>query len=265
MDNMENIIVPPALLQFVEAHMASFQCGAHHMDHVLRVCCLAQRLAKAEGGNQKIAYIAALCHDILDSKLLPQDAMESTETVLINALGANQEFLTEEQTKQVLYIVKNIGYRHLLDPTWFNNIHRECVELRCVQDADSLDAIGCTGIARCYAFGGKRNRPLFDLAEVIGSNPLSQSSYAAAKGSGVEHFFEKLLRVEGMMVTASGRLLAKKRQMRMLQWLEWLDEELCQGSIQGGDSEEKSLLSRNISAFREAVHDNVGLLRETDS
>jgi len=228
---MERVHVPAELLSFVEQHMASFQCGAHHMDHVLRVCSLAQHLAVLEGGNQKVAVVAALCHDILDSKLISPHATQSTEELLVSALRQDSAFLSEEEASLVLFISKNIGYRKLLDKNWFESIDSQPVELRCVQDADSLDAIGAVGIARCFAFGGKRNRPLFDMRGVIGTDPLSVAAYvqAGAAGSGLEHFFEKLLRLRRMMVTKSGETLAAKRQRHMLSWLRALQEELEEG------------------------------------
>ena len=230
---MERVSVPPALLAFVEKHMEAYQCGAHHFDHVLRVCGVAQRLAAKEGGNQKIAVVGALCHDVLDSKLLAKEDAAGTERVLVDALSEDASFLNQEEVAAVMHIVKNIGYRRLLDPAWFNNIGAQSIELRCVQDADSLDAIGAIGVARCFAFGGKRNRPLFDLGGVIGADPLSPAAYAQAAGSGVEHFFEKLLRLPAMMVTASGRDLAQARQAHMLRWLGDLDDELAEGGVEG--------------------------------
>lgn len=249
---MEDVTVPPALLEFVGLQMASFKCAAHSMDHVLRVMWLALRLAREEGGgcNLKVVCVAALLHDCLDSKLLAETAVEGVEQALLHQLRSSTDaegvcFLNEDETAQALFIVKNIGYRKLLDANW--DISKQSMELRCVQDADLLDAIGSTGVARCYAFGGSRNRGLFDLGEVvIGRTELTPTVYAASKGSGIEHFFEKLLRIPDMMTTASGARLAAPRKRRMLDFIQGWQEEAVEAGCGSGYEE---VLRLNLSAF----------------
>ena len=232
---------------FVREQMESFQCGAHHMDHVMRVVALARRLARDVGADEKISMTAALCHDVLDSKLLAKSAAASAEEVLISRLR-EAEFLSEEDVEHVMFIVKNIGYRKLLDKSW--NVQSQSAELRCVQDADLLDAIGMTGVARCFAFGGKRNRSLFDLDVVIGKNELAPEVYVNSSGSGLEHFFEKLLRIPDLMTTPSGAKMAKVRQENMLSFIIGLRNELLVGSSDDSlaDSED-SILLKNLREF----------------
>lgn len=251
--------VPEPLVTFVSAHMASFECAAHGMDHVQRVCHLALRLAAREGAEARTVLAAALCHDVLDSKLLASGDRSAVEASLVEQLRAatllaGSRFLSDSQVEHVLFIVKNIGYRHLLDPTW--DASSQSAELRCVQDADLLDAIGSTGIARCYAFGGKRNRPLLDLGPgVIGRIEMTPEVYAASRGSGLEHFFEKLLRIPGMMTTAAGAELAQARMARMVAFIAGLRAEVeeggqCSRDIGiGGDACSRALLDANLAPF----------------
>ncbi len=76
------------------------------------------------------------------------------------------------------------------------------MEYRCVQDADLLDAIGAIGIARCFAFSGKRNRKLFGLSRTQSdvSQGITHQEYMTAQvsttDSAVDHFFDKLLTIE---------------------------------------------------------------------
>ena len=68
---------------------------------------------------------------------------------------------------------------------------------------------------------------------MIGTDPLSVAAYvqAVAAGSGLEHFFEQLLRLRKMMVTRSGETLAAKRLWHMPSWLRALQEELEEGDL----------------------------------
>lgn len=73
-----------------------------------------------------------------------------------------------------------------------------------VQDADRLDAIGAVGIGRTFAFGGAKGRTLGDT---------------------LDHFDEKLLLLEGMMKTETGRKLAKERAERLRTFASWWEDE----------------------------------------
>ena len=80
----------------------------------------------------------------------------------------------------------------------------ETLEGKIVQDADRLDAMGAVGIARTFAYGGEKGRPLKDS---------------------VSHFHEKLLLLNDMMNTEAGRALAEERHAFMLSFLEELEKE----------------------------------------
>lgn len=115
--------VPPALDAFVRRVMKSFACGAHDYAHVERVSRIAVYIARQEGGDEKLAFVGALVHDVLDSKLvLDAGEAQSIEEELIRLLkeegGAKGEetdsFLSEKQIQDVLVIVKSVGFKNLL-------------------------------------------------------------------------------------------------------------------------------------------------------
>ena len=88
--------------------------------------------------------------------------------------------------------------------SWSKGAVPASIEGRVVQDADRLDAIGATGIARCFAFGGAFGRSL---------------------ASSQSHFGEKLLLVRERMNTAAGRQEAEVRHERMVTFLAGLAAE----------------------------------------
>jgi hypothetical protein len=60
-----------------------------------------------------------------------------------------------------------------------------------------LDAIGAVGIARCFTFGGRFSRTLYD-PDVPPRENLTQEQYMAsgAKEHTINHFYEKLLKLK---------------------------------------------------------------------
>lgn len=149
--------LPASYLSFVRDCMSSFKCSAHDESHCLRVTHLARRIASEEAQrgtlvDMRIVTVAALSHDVLDSKLLDICDAFSVEKQLVDQLDS---FLPVDDRDKVLDVVKSVGYKNLLKHDW--NPSARSIEYRCVQDADLLDAIGAVGIGRCYSFGGGSN------------------------------------------------------------------------------------------------------------
>ena len=93
-----------------------------------------------------------------------------------------------------------------------------------VQDADRLDAIGAIGIARCFTFGGARNRPIIDdhtptSIQVVSAEQYEKQNLQNSQSS-ITHFYEKLLRLEGMMKTEPGKRRARERTKFMQDFLD---------------------------------------------
>lgn len=74
-----------------------------------------------------------------------------------------------------------------------------------MQDADRLDALGAVGIGRAFTFGGARGD-------------------RGMRGT-VDHFQQKLERLEGMMKTDEGRRMAGERMRRVEVFKGWWEEE----------------------------------------
>lgn len=112
--------------------------------------------------------------------------------------------VSEEIISEVSNIVDTISYKGGTNPPMSS------VEGKIVQDADRLDALGAIGIARAFAYGGYKNRAIYnpDNKPKLFKNA---KDYKNNDGTSVNHFYEKLLLLKGMMNTKMGKKLAIKR------------------------------------------------------
>lgn len=228
-DSLPKIEVPEELTTFISATMASFKCCTHDEAHCYRVAKSSRLIAEQEdGADSRLAYIAGLLHDVLDSKLQDADTTVTAEGKLRQILGNEKNFLTEDEVEKVFLIIKNVGYKNIIKEGY--DAFKLPVEYRCVQDADLLDAIGAIGIARCMAYSGKKNRKLFGLSRSPQEKGISHEEYMKAQNcltdSAVDHFFDKLLTIAPRLTTKHGKTLAQERQDFMGLYLRQLDQEL---------------------------------------
>ena len=184
--------------------------GSHDWWHVDRVRRTALRLAREEGADPYVTELAALLHDVADHKFHGGD-----ETAGPRAARA---WLTEagadpETVEHVCGIVAALSFRGAGVPTPMGTR-----EGAVVQDADRLDAIGAIGVARAFAYGGSRGRPLHDPA----AEPELHDSFARYRAGGgptINHFHEKLLLLRDRMNTAAARRIAWGRHRYVQEFL----------------------------------------------
>lgn len=189
----------------------------HGFDHVERVRQLALKLAEREGGDRQVIELAALLHDVDDYKLFGQQAAAD----LMNAKRILKQAKIDKSTSQaVLEIISSMGYSNYL-----KGIRPQTIEGWIISDADMCDAIGTQGILRTHAYTLSQDRLFFDPAIAPRTGELSPDQYQAGAPHGVQHFFDKLLLIPDLMLTESGRQIAKQRQQIMIDFLANLFEE----------------------------------------
>ncbi|UZU00181.1 HD domain-containing protein [Chryseobacterium fluminis] len=197
-------------ISFVKEKLAGAEAG-HDWFHIERVWKLSKKIAETERCNTDIVELSALLHDIADPKFHNGD-----ETI---ALTVSREFLenqhAEERTiEQVLFIIKNISFKNRGEAP--ENLP---VELKIVQDADRIDAIGAIGIARTFNFGGFKNNLMYD-PNIEPKLEMSKEEYKKSNGTTINHFYEKLLLLKDLMNTKEGKKIAEERHDFMLLFLD---------------------------------------------
>jgi len=94
-----------------------------------------------------------------------------------------------------------------------------------------MDAIGAIGIARAFNYGGFKDRALYDPSIPPQLN-MTKEEYKKSTAPTINHFYEKLLRLKGLMKTDTGRALAEERHDFMLSYLDQFFKECGQPNWQ---------------------------------
>lgn len=188
--------------------------SGHDLEHTLRVYHLAAAIWEKEGGDGEIVALAALLHDVDDYKLTggPMGGTSRAEAFMA------EQGVSLDKIKAVTKIIAEISFkgRDTVTPT--------TLEGKIVQDADRLDAIGAVGIARTFAYGGSKGRPLYIRGESYALD-MTAEEYAKHESSSLGHFYEKLLKLKGLMNTETARQLAAARHQFMEDFLAELSAE----------------------------------------
>ena len=175
---------------------------AHDFEHVMRVYRNAEKLCKTETGNKKLVLTSVLLHDIIKSKNQKNSAEKSAK--LAEKILKDNDFSSDE-----ISIVSNAIREHSFSKG------------KILQDADRLDAIGAIGLARVFSFSGSHNRSFYDPNDPFSKNRnLNDGKWA------LDHFYEKLLKLEVKMNTKTGKLLAKNRTKILKNFLKEIRREI---------------------------------------
>jgi len=186
---------------FVKQKMNGYDSG-HDWWHIVRVRKIAHFInAEEEIADPFILDIAALLHDTVDSKFADGKTEQGYSEIcdFLNETGMS------EISDQVIEVIRNVSFSkkdktgNLNDPV-----------LLILQDADKLDAIDAIGIARAFIYGGFRNNPIY----------IPEEKTEGTSKSTIGHFYDKLLKLKGMMNTTAGCRIAQARHEILETFLE---------------------------------------------
>lgn len=201
-------------INFIREHFEKESSG-HDWWHVHRVWQLAKKIALKEGADLFKVEMAALLHDLDDWKLVDQKNADSS-----NAKSWLIKIDVDGQSQQaILKIIEEVSFKGAGVKTQPTSLEAEVV-----QDADRLDAIGAIGIARTFAYGGHKNRLIYD-PDVKPEMHDNFSSYQKSTAPTINHFYEKLLLLKDRMNTATAQQLAEQRHQFMEVFLDQFFQE----------------------------------------
>ena len=167
-------------VQAFSRHAMTQNDPAHDEAHVERVVKLTRQLCSAYPEADPFrAELLAWVHDLSDDKLV-SNLGNATISDILTQIGVGKEDIAF-----ILHGIPYISYRKY--PALSPDV---ALEIRIVQDADRIDAMGAIGIARTFAYGGSKGRHLL--------NSLA-------------HFDEKLLKLHGLLNTEAAKKLASDR------------------------------------------------------
>jgi len=187
---------------------------AHDFEHTIRVYKNAQKICKKEKANEKLVLSAALLHDIVS---YPKSDKRSKTSSIKSATKSKQILEKLDFSKDEIAIISDA----IRDHSFSQNKIPKTLEGKILQDADRLDALGAIGIARVFATGGSLKRPFYKI-----DDPFCKKRIPNDKTWTVDHFFQKLLKLESLMNTKSGKAEAKKRTKILKEFLNQLKQEL---------------------------------------
>lgn len=196
-------------IRFVKQQLADAE-GGHDWFHIERVYNNALLISENEEVDKFIVALGALLHDIADSKFYNGDETVGPKIARAFLLKLNIEASIIEH---VVNIIENISFKGGNEAQKFHSL-----ELNVVQDADRLDAMGAIGIARCFNYGGFKNRLLYD-PDIKPNLNMTKAEYKNSTAPTINHFYEKLLLLKDKMNTQTGKIIALQRHQYMEEFL----------------------------------------------
>ena len=214
---MNKDIIIQNTIQFVKETLKNAE-GGHDWFHIQRVLNNAKLIAENESVNIFIVSLGALLHDIAEPKFHNGDENIGPKIA--------KEFLEEQKIdkeiiQHITHIINHISFKNSFTKTGEKFTSKE---LEVLQDADRLDAIGAIGIARCFNYGGFKNRSLYN-PEIAPNLKMTKEEYKNSSAPTINHFYEKLLLLKDKMNTVSGKKIAQERHEFMEKFLEQFYQE----------------------------------------
>jgi len=187
---------------------------SHDFGHISRVEKLAEKIAKAEGGDLDVVVPAALFHDIVVYKGTSNSKNEHEESSNIaKKVLSNIKEYPKEKIKDVFYSISVCSFS--------KNIKPNLLEAKILQDADLLEATGAISIMRTFGSSSIMNKGFYDF-----NDPFCINRVPDDKKYAIDLFFTRLLVAHKRMHTKTAKNMAKRRTEFVKKFLSEFKSEL---------------------------------------
>ncbi len=199
----------------MQQRYVGFDDPAHGWEHIKRVYRLALYIAEQENADAFIVGTAALMHDIghlsTDTSQHHADLSMSMAGELLLAYD-----VSADTREAILQAIAAHSFSLGIEP--------RSLEAKVVRDADRLDSLGAIGILRWAITGAVRRTG--ETQTYHPDDPFAEWHTLDDRHYMLDHFFTKLLKLDGTMATQTGRVLAQQRVAFMRAYLDEFRREL---------------------------------------
>ena len=177
--------------------------SAHDYYHIQRVVNTAKLINSTIGADEFKLEIICLIHDVCDHKYFNGDANLELYNILTEC--EIDKILTPAEIKELIFNATNLGFSERIDKSLLST------EGLIAQDADRLEVLGAIGIGRCFAYSGKKNKPLHNPDLPL--TPLSEEEYKKSGSlTAISHFYDKILLIKNDLNTEAAKKFASQRE-----------------------------------------------------
>ncbi|WP_026882727.1 HD domain-containing protein [Clostridium akagii] len=216
--------------KIIEIVKDKLTCSAHNLDHVFRVYNLCLLISKYEKNvDLEILLPAALLHDIARVEESGDKTGQIDHAVLGSDMAGeilrNLEY-EKEKIKRIKHCIKTHRFRT-------GNIPNT-IEAKILFDADKLDVIGATGIARTFMLAGQFGQRLTideSLEDYLNSNTVENGRLKdVSKHTPFIEYELKFKKIPDKLYTKKAKEIGVQRLEFMEEYFNRLEEELTQGA-----------------------------------
>lgn len=215
--------------KIIEIVQDKLTCSAHNLDHVFRVYNLCLLIAKSEKEvDLNILIPAALLHDIArveeSNDLTGKIDHATLGSVLAEDILRKLEY-TEDEIEKIKHCIIAHRFRTGNEP--------KTIEAKILFDADKLDVIGASGIARTFMLAGQfgqRLIPIDSVDEYLKDNTVENGRLKdISKHSPFIEYEVKFKKVPNKLYTQKAKEIGRDRLKFMDEYFKRLKSEINGG------------------------------------